>query len=51
MVEALLAWIMLFMGIVKGDPLYFIASGVFAVAIQISRCVEGDVNYVSNNSR
>lgn len=36
MIEGLLAWIMLFIGICKGDPLYFIASGGFAIASRIS---------------
>lgn len=32
MFEIILAWIMLFVGIFKGNPLYFIASGVFSIA-------------------
>lgn len=35
MVECLLAWIMLFVGIGTGNPLYLIASGVFAIAARI----------------
>lgn len=35
MIEGILSWIMLFMGIIINNPLYFIASGVFAVAAQI----------------
>ena len=30
--ECILSWIMFFMGIAKGNPLYFIASGVYACA-------------------
>lgn len=35
MIEGILSWVMLFIGAYKESPLYFIASGVFAVAAQI----------------
>jgi hypothetical protein len=35
MIEGILSWAMLFMGIYKENPLYFIASGGFAIAAQI----------------
>lgn len=35
MIEGILSWVMLFMGIYKENPLYFISSGVFAIAAQI----------------
>lgn len=35
MIEGILAWIMLIFGIVDGNPLFFIASGAYAVAAQI----------------
>ena len=35
MIEAILAWLCLFIGIVTKNANYFIASGVFAVAAQI----------------
>ena len=35
MFEGITAWIMLFIGGATHNPLYFIASGVFAVAAQI----------------
>ena len=35
MIECLLAWMMLFLGLLTGNPLYLIASGVFAVASRI----------------
>lgn len=41
MFEALLAWIFLFVGILNlNEPLWFLVSGVFAVACQISRVVD-----------
>lgn len=40
MVELILAWIFLFIGFARGDAEWFIASGVFAVAAQISRLVD-----------
>jgi hypothetical protein len=35
MIESILAWILLFVGLVKGNPLYLIASAVYAVASRI----------------
>lgn len=35
MIEAIFAWLCLFIGIVTQNANYFIASGVFAVAAQI----------------
>ena len=35
MVECILAWLMLFFGLITGNPLYLIASAVYAVASQI----------------
>jgi hypothetical protein len=35
MIEAILAWVCLFVGIVELDALWFIASGAFAIASQI----------------
>jgi hypothetical protein len=35
MIEGMLSWIMLIWGVATNNPLYFIASGVFAVAAQI----------------
>lgn len=35
MIEGILSWIMLIWGVATNNPLYFIASGVFAVAAQI----------------
>lgn len=33
--ETLLAWVMLISGLFLGDPAWYIASGIFAVAAQI----------------
>ena len=35
MIECILAWMFLFVGIVSQNPNYFIASGAFAIATQI----------------
>lgn len=35
MIEAALAWISLFVGLITQNPNYFIASGCFAIATQI----------------
>lgn len=35
MVECVLAWIMLFCGIVFSNPLFFVASAVYAIAAQV----------------
>lgn len=35
MIESILAWVMLFIGVLTGNPNYLIASGVFAVASRI----------------
>lgn len=40
MVECIAAWILLLVGIISGNPQWFIASGVFAVATQISGLVD-----------
>ena len=40
MVECIAAWILLLIGIISGNPQWDIASGVFAVATQISRLVD-----------
>ena len=36
MIECILAWTMLFVGLVVANPLYIIASAVYAVASRIS---------------
>lgn len=41
MLELIMAWVCLGMGFVKENPLYLIASGVFAIAIQISGLRKG----------
>lgn len=41
MIECILAWIFLFVGIASQNPDYFIASGIFAAAAQISRFHDG----------
>lgn len=41
MIECILSWIMLFMGIVTTNANYFIASGVFAVASHLYRMRKG----------
>ncbi len=40
MIECIAAWFCLFVGVISGNPLWYIASGVFAVALQISRLVD-----------
>ena len=40
MIEFVAAWFCLFMGIISGNLRWYIASGVFAVAMQISRLVD-----------
>lgn len=40
MVECIAAWILLLVGIISGNPQWYIASGVFAVAAQISRLAD-----------
>ena len=40
MIECIAAWFCLFVGIGSGEPSWYIASGVFAVALQISRLVD-----------
>ena len=40
MVEFIAAWILLLIGIISGNPQWYIASGLFAVATQISRLVD-----------
>ena len=46
MIETLLARLLLIFGICSGDPAWYIGSGVFAVACQISRMVD----YMSGRS-
>jgi hypothetical protein len=41
MVECIAAWLCLGFGIFSGNPLWYITSGVFAVAVQISRMADG----------
>lgn len=40
MIETLFAWFLLLFGICEGDPAWYIASGIFAIAAQISRVVD-----------
>ena len=40
MIETLFAWLLLIFGICSGDPAWYIGSGVFAIAAQISRVVD-----------
>lgn len=35
MIESVLAWMMLFIGLLTGNPLYLIASAVYAIASRI----------------
>jgi hypothetical protein len=35
MIEGILAWFMLFIGVLTGNPNYLIASGVYAVASRV----------------
>ena len=42
MVESVLAWIMLFLGVTTGTPLYLIASAVYAVAARIGKLRKED---------
>ena len=37
MIEGILAWIMLFIGIGTGKPLWFVASGVYAIAVYVAK--------------
>lgn len=39
MFECIASWILLLIGIISGNPQWFIASGLFAVATQIRRLV------------
>ena len=41
MVEAIMAWVLLFVGIATREAGWFVASGVFAIALQISMMREG----------
>ena len=41
MIECALAWILLFVGIISQNANYFIASGVFAVALHLYRMRKG----------
>lgn len=43
MVEFVMAWACLVIGIFAGEPNYLIASGAYAVAAQIERLREGGV--------
>lgn len=40
MVECIAAWFCLLIGVVTGDASWYIASGVFAVALQIGRLAD-----------
>ena len=40
MVECIAAWLLLLVGIISGNPQWYIASGLFAVATQICRLVD-----------
>ena len=42
MIESLLAWFMLFLGLLTGKPLLLIASAVYAVAAHIGRLRKED---------
>ena len=42
MIECILAWVMLFVGLVVANPLYMIASAVFAVASRIAQMRKED---------
>jgi hypothetical protein len=42
-IEFVMAWICLVIGAFAGNPIYLIASGVYAVAAQIERLREGGV--------
>lgn len=43
MVELILSWVFLFVGIANFDePLWFLVSGVFAIALNINRLVDWD---------
>ena len=44
MIECFIAWLCLFIGIISGDPLWYIASGVFAVASQIYNLIHNKEN-------
>ena len=44
MVEGVMAWLLMFIGFAKMEADWFIASGVFAVALQIHRLREEGVN-------
>ena len=41
MIDCVLSWMMLFMGVLTENPNYFIASGVFAVASYLCRMSKG----------
>lgn len=41
MIECVLSWTMLSMGVLTANPNYFIASGVFAVASYLCRMSKG----------
>lgn len=40
MIECIVAWILLLVGVISGNPQWYIASGMFAVATQIRRLVD-----------
>ena len=40
MFECIVAWILLIIGTISGNPQWFMASGLFAIATQISRLVD-----------
>ena len=39
MIECIVAWFCLFIGIISGNPSWYIASGVFAIAVQVDRLI------------
>lgn len=50
MIETIMAWLLLIFAIVSGDPSWYIASGVFAVACEI-RCVVERMNERSDREK
>lgn len=44
MIENILAWVFLFIGIFTLNPIYFVASGVFAIATQLDSLRKGNNN-------
>lgn len=44
MIECFITWFCLFIGVVSGNPLWYIASGVFAIAAQIYKLIHNKEN-------